>query len=377
MCGSTLTDRIHLTPTPLANSFADKPDHDAERYPLTLAECDSCGHVQLRHVVPDRVLFPSPLETSKSKEAVQKYAYSTPHAVVPHWKAWAKSVKRPGTALEIGSNNGLLLDCLHDEGFSVVGIDPCGTHPMTWKMPFGMTAGRLFLDRCGQADVILAANVFAHIDNLGEVFDAISFCLKPDGLLEFEFQYFPDMVASGSFDMVYHEHRDYHTILPWVDFLAKRGLYIKGYQHLPQHGGSMRLSVTKHYHRATLPGERVDWDAFGARIAHVQESVRKALLEAPRPIVAFGATAKATTLLHHCGVTDLIDYCVDETPAKLWKYLPGTGIQIRPEIQEVGTLFLTAWNFEAFIRRRFPDLHILTPFNPPTELLPKDTNARV
>jgi hypothetical protein len=83
-------------------------------------------------------------------------------------------------------------------------------------------------------------------------------------------------------------------------------------------------------------------------------------------LACFGATAKATTLIHHFGLAELIDYCVDNTPAKQGRFIPGTKIPIhgmdmlteRPPAAVV----LTAWNFESVIRVQYPQLHFIVPF---------------
>jgi hypothetical protein len=76
----------------------------------------------------------------------------------------------------------------------------------------------------------------------------------------------------------------------------------------------------------------------------------------------FGATAKACTLIHNFGIASLIAYCIDETPQKRGRYIPGTGIRITPNVGEPKAVFLTAWNYEDYIRARFPDMRIITPW---------------
>jgi len=65
-------------------------------------------------------------------------------------------------------------------------------------------------------------------------------------------------------------------------------------------------------------------------------------------------------------LTEAITYCVDSTPAKQGRYLPGTAIPIVAADQlrtdPPAAVLLTAWNFEAVIRAQFPDLHFIVPF---------------
>jgi len=84
-----------------------------------------------------------------------------------------------------------------------------------------------------------------------------------------------------------------------------------------------------------------------------------------RKIAAFGATAKACTLIHNCGIAENIAYIVDNTPAKQGRYLPGTSIEIKPESaldRDNLPVLLTAWNYAPYIRSKYPDKAFIIPF---------------
>jgi hypothetical protein len=71
-------------------------------------------------------------------------------------------------------------------------------------------------------------------------------------------------------------------------------------------------------------------------------------------------------LIHHFGLADKIAYCVDNTPEKQGRYIPGTDIMIHHpkhlEHAPPAAVLLTAWNFEAEIRAQFPNLRFVVPF---------------
>ena len=53
-----------------------------------------------------------------------------------------------------------------------------------------------------------------------------------------------------------------------------------------------------------------------------------------KKIIGYGATSKSTTILNYCNVgNDLIDFIVDTTPIKHWKYSPGMHITIKPYVE--------------------------------------------
>lgn len=350
LCGGEGRVMLSLTPTPIANSFPAYVDLDAERFPLDVQECFDCGHVQLKdHVAVDWV----------------DYRYSTPEAVRPHLAQAAAHLRDrypdASTVLEIGSNNGLYVEELNKVHFDAYGVDPCATVGI--RAPFSAA----LTENLEPVDLIVANNVLAHVDDLHDVFKGIDRLLKDDGALVFEVQYFPELMASGAFDMIYHEHRDYHTLEPLPRFLRKYGLLVNCVQDVGTHGGSKRLYCER-------PGIGMpcfdypykDWRAFKRRIREANDDVLEQLDNANGPIVAFGATAKACTLIHHFGIADRIDYAVDSTPAKHGRYIPGTAIKIWPPQDFTGNevFLLTAWNFADVIVPQYPQHQFIVPFSP-------------
>ncbi len=356
LCGGKVEIRLSLNPTPIANSFPDTAN-SGELYPLDLKECVDCQHVQIGYVVPDDVLYG------------ESYKYATPVTQTLGLVRQAQKLKErypsAKTVLEIGSNNGLNLAALSSQFETVLGVDPSGHGPNVMKTPFSSTIG-IEMGTVWKRDLIIANNVFAHIDDLDDVFRGVDACLKDDGALVFEVQYFIDMAQKGLFDMVYHEHRDYHTLTPLIPFLAKHNLAIKEVEHIANHGGSIRVHCGRG-NGIDIVEPTVDWDGFQYRIASSMYYCTKQINEAKSQIIAFGATAKACTLIHQFGIQDKIAYCVDSTPDKQDRYIAGTGIRIMPEnvlhqSKSDKTLLLTAWNYEDIIRAKYPDFDFIVPF---------------
>lgn len=357
LCGGTVKTAIKLSPTPIANLFPDEP-LAGEKYPLELKECQSCQHVQIGHVIDDATLYGN------------TYKYATPLALKPALEARAAELRaeypKAQNILEIGANNGLFLHALHDAGFApVIGIDPSGTDPLVWKIPFDMTAANIILRRAGPIDLIVANNVFAHIDDLQGVFRAIDEVLSPDGTLVFEVQYFASMADSGAFDMIYHEHRDYHTLLPLQGFLKRFGMVMTDWRVIDTHGGSIRVTARRFGEEKVAPAETVDWQEFAQKI---QEAKVSLLEQLPPKIAAFGAPAKAITLIHHFGLQNRISYCVDDTPQKQGKYIAGTTIPVVSRdvmmVDKPRQMLLMSWNYQHLVRGSLPNVDFVVPFSP-------------
>lgn len=345
LCGGRVEERFTLTPTPIANNYSKTPDTEAKRYPLDLAQCSSCGHVQLSHVVED--LF-------------HEYKYTTPRTVTASLESVAKILKerfpQAKAVLEIGSNNGTYLKVLRDHGFNATGIDPAATGPGNIKDYFTKEWART---HGKQYDLILANNVFAHIDNLRDVFQGVEHLLT--GALVFEVQYFPSLVDAAAFDMCYHEHMSYHTIGPMAKFLKTLGLVMTKHEFIPAHGGSVRITAEKCGVEALYYEPQIDWYEFGRDVEQMRDRIAKSVRG--RKVVLLGAAAKVTTLIHHCGIAGNILFACDDGPEKQGLYIPGTDIEIRPT-SELGKhpALLGAWNFAEVWRKRFPNNEFINPY---------------
>jgi SAM-dependent methyltransferase len=301
---------------------------------MDLMQCE-CGHVQQRYVVQG--LF-------------KDYKYQTPQTVATYLRPQVDKLLKDypkAKVLEIGCNNGIFLDLLLGAGFDAYGIDPAATHERALRGYFSEATAKHF----EPMDLIVANNVLAHIDDLQSVFRGISSLLKLNGALVFEVQYLPDLVKAGAFDLCYHEHLDYHTLGPLKPFLRKHGLVMTAWEHIPQHGGSIRVTAKRHGIECWTPEEKLDWKGFREKI----EAAKKKL-KAEGRMVIFGAAAKVSTLISELGIEDQIDYCVDDTVAKQFRFIPGTSIQIYP-VSKLGRekVLLGAWNYEAEIRNKIPN----------------------
>lgn len=356
LCGEIVKAVIRLTPTPIANLFPDEP-YSGELYQLGLKQCQSCNHVQISHVIPDDELYGA------------GYKYTTPQALKSELHKRASEIRfkypQAKNVLEIGSNNGLFLHALHDEGFSqVIGIDQSSTDPLVWKMPFNMKSAMLIRNRIGQIDLIVANNVFAHIDDLHEVFDAIGLILSPDGAVVFEVQYGVAMIDSGEFDMIYHEHRDYHAINPLQAFLRRMGMVMTDWEIFNAHGKSLRITAKRTGIEKQAPEESYDWGRFMLKIDSQREWVNSQITGR---IPAFGAPAKSITMIYHFGLQEKIEYCVDDTPEKQMRYIAGTNIPVLSrEVMAKDNpeqMFLLSWNYEDIIRKSMPNIDFIVPFS--------------
>lgn len=402
-CRLCLKRQLHevfsLPPTPPANAFFEAPCPELPRIPLTVMQCGKCGHAQLKHVVHPNYLF-------------SDYRYESGTSVVfrEHFRQyaeaeWARWGGQPGDlVVEVGSNDGTLLAEFQRLGALVVGVEPAlnladaanKKNIQTMNTYFGSGCVGNIMEGHGQAKLIVANNVLAHVNDLSDIFRAASRLLHKDGLFIFEVQYVGALLEAGLFDMVYHEHLDYHALQPLLKFIpeATNGqMFVLCVEKVNTHGGSIRVTCG----RGGL--QRTDDAAFVAHIVE-QELVKRTNTKAPwallnqkvkaaekklkaqlgevftkNPdalVVGYGAPAKATTLLYTMGLTKDLEYVVDDSPLKQGRFMPGTSILVRSSEVLEGTtppdaVVVLAWNFASSIiskwQSRLPNTKFIVPFS--------------
>lgn len=214
----------------------------------------------------------------------------------------------------------------------------------------------------------MANNVFAHIDDLSSIARGVERLLAPDGIFAFEVSYLVDVLEKTLFDTIYHEHLCYHAVAPLVTFLEKHGLELIDTTRVDSHGGSLRAIAQKkggpHAKRPSVQSllqlekklglhQANTYKKFADDISALGKKLNARLREIKAKggkIAAFGAPAKATTLMHHFHIgADSIDFIVDDSPWKQNLFSPGTHIPVvsSEEIYKKNPEYLVvlAWNF--------------------------------
>ena len=115
---------------------------------------------------------------------------------------------------ELGSNDGILLENFSKKKIAHLGIEPSSNVAKIARKNgvntevnfFDLRIAKNIVNKYGNADAILAANVICHIPNLNEISKAIQLLLKKDGVFIFEDPYIGDIIKKVSYDQFYDEH---------------------------------------------------------------------------------------------------------------------------------------------------------------------------
>lgn len=379
ICGSKkLYMFLSLGNSPLANNLYDNSElaRTQKYYPLEVCVCRDCYLVQLTHMVDPKTLF-------------SHYAYSTGRSIPmnDHFSGLAQTIAKDfkldvnSLVVDIGSNDGTLLSHFLKLNFKVLGIDPAANIAElarkkgieTVNSLFNTETAKALVDDFGQAKVILATNVFAHVDNLDDFVGAIDCLLDKEGVFVIEVPYLLNFLKHTEFDTIYHEHLSYFSIHPLVQLFKKFKMQIVDIKELSVHGGSVRIFVQREESESSIAvGDFLlkedkfgvknisTYSDFSKKTANLKKKLQKILLDLKsdnKKIYGYGASAKSTTLLNYCNIdSKIIDCICDTTPFKQGKFAPGTGIPIVPDsvlFEEMPDYSLIlAWNYKEHILRK-------------------------
>ncbi|MCX6826843.1 MAG: class I SAM-dependent methyltransferase [candidate division Zixibacteria bacterium] len=358
---------------PLAGNFVLPSELDEVKlYPMDLAVCPDCSLVQILNVVDPEVIFTD-----------YRYLSSVTRTLTRHFREYAALLQQeilPPTdpfLVEIGCNDGVLLDPLQKLGVRVLGVDAADNVIQLTRQRgidvihgfFGLSIADAIEKKHGKADVITASNVFAHIDDLDGVMQGVDRLLSVEGKFIVEVHYVLDLLKLFQFDTVYHEHLCYYSLHALQVLYRRFGFSIVDVHHLPMHGGAIRVfaqrSESVHGNIKPVVQKMLEeelrhgidktqtYKEFGLQVERYRDNLAAFLLsrnKSNRTLSAYGAAGRATILLNYCKLDQSkVEYIVDESSFRVGRCVPGVGIPIvsRSVLAEKPTddCLITAWNY--------------------------------
>lgn len=340
----------------IAGAFLKEEDIAKEKkYPLAIDFCKTCFAVQVRdHIDPD-VLFKTDFYFSSAIGTLR--SHFTSYALEVTKRFFAEP--REAVVLEFGSNDGVLLKPFADLGVGkVIGVDPAKNIVNSIDDDrltlindyFNVETAKKIVEVYGKVDLVSANNVFAHISDINNTTEAVSNALKDDGVFVFEVHYLGKILEELQYDFIYHEHIYYYSLLALENLLNSHGMIIFDIKEILVHGGSVRYYAakkgSKHSRNVSIRVNKLKerelalaydkpetYKKFAAGVkARKQElmNLLKVYKANRKTIVGYGASGRANTIIQYCGINSKhLDYVIDDAPAKLGLFTPGSHLQIR------------------------------------------------
>jgi hypothetical protein len=320
-------------------------------FPLVFCRCTSCGLAQLDYAAPPEVVFfpDYPYRTAMTG-LLKEHFHSLTHDVTERL-----GLGQDDLAIDIGSNDGTLLQGFQAERVRVLGIEPTDIAKIavengvpTVQAFFSEDVAEQVHAEHGPVSVVTGTNMFAHVNNLFPELRGVATLIGDEGAFVSESHYLLNLIEELQYDTIYHEHLRFYSLKPMIEIFARAGFSIFDVERVPTHGGSIRVWADRGRREVSnRVGELVRleeehglyddraYDRFRQRIVDGKLRLLELLIEARKqgPIIGIGAPGRASTLLAYTGVTpELVDSVVELTGSlKIGKYTPGTHIPIVDE----------------------------------------------
>ncbi|MBI4015733.1 MAG: methyltransferase domain-containing protein [Candidatus Aenigmarchaeota archaeon] len=372
VCGGRKLYRfLNLGKMALANAFVKNSYQEDEKFPLEVYFCMDCYLVQLVDIVNPKILFNNYAYSTSASKPLEEHFRKMGEDLVNKFVNSVSSL-----VIEIGSNDGALLYAINNR-CKTLGIEPADNLAKVSVSRGIETIPEFFSERLaaeiikkyGNAKIVIANNVVAHIDDLRGLFNGVKALVGKEGVFVFEVHWVGNLIGDGGFDQIYHEHLSYFSLHALSTIVKSVGLDIFDVEKVPIHGESLRVFVSAGREQSeavlgqiTLEKELgLDKIETYMKFADRVEKNKKALVELllslkgdGKTIIGYGAPAKGSTLLNYCGIDGkILDFVTDSTPMKQGLYTPGTHIKILPPDSlyksHIDYALLLSWNYAAVI----------------------------
>ena len=368
-CGGRQFDSIlGLGIVPLAGYFPTKRELSKQsRYPLNLVVCKYCKLVQTDSVIDPALLF-------------EDYRYLSSVGLSGHFKNVADLINdkyqiKDKKILEIGCNDGVLLEPLKRLGADVEGVDPAKNIVKVARDKGLKVYNDYFNDKTfggdefkSKYDIVISNNTFAHIIDIQSVIKGINKVLKSEGIFIFEVHYLKSLIDGKQWDNVYHEHIFYYSITALQKMFQRHNMTLIDFEEIPIHAGSIRVTVRNRLE--FLPNKILDritdesknicdlnyLNQYGKDVEkHISDFNNQiSILSKENAIAGYGASGRANMF---CNLTnlnsDIVRFIVDESPERCGRYIANTDIPIVDietlENSNVNLIIIFAWNYSKMI----------------------------
>jgi hypothetical protein len=361
---------LDLGPQPHGDALLveDELESQEPAYPLEACFCQSCSTVQINYTVPKEQMFANYLYVSGTTRTLRNHFQSRTKYLIKRLP-----LSKGNFVVDIGSNDGTWLESYIGTGIKTLGIDGAKNLAEiankkgieTWPLFFDEKVAEQILSIFGNADLVTAAGVFFHLEELHSVTAGVSRLLGDSGTFCVQAIYLGSMIRDNKFDQIYHEHLTYWSLTTLKRLLERYDLEVYDVEFIPIHGGSLEVlaahknvkTVTEKVQRLLREEEQLGLNeissyydfanrvwAIKAELIDILENLQKQ----NRKVAALGAPIKGSTLLNSFKIgRQLVNYAIEINPLKIDKYIPGVRIPIFNEKTAVipDVYLALAWNF--------------------------------
>jgi len=344
ICNSKLLNKfLNLRNQPWANKYPKNPLEifTEEKYGMQIFICNNCLTVQLGTILSRNRMFED-----------YYYLSSVNQKLVKHFNSLAKKIRLNEFVVDIGSNDGILLEPLIKKGVKAIGVDPSKNvgkiaNKKGLKTLIGFFNSKIvkkIINEYEKADVIIASSIFTHLNDPLGFIENCRDLLKNDGRLIIEIEYIADLIKNIEFERFYFDRPFYYSINSIILLCKKVNMYLTDIEKLDIHGSSVRLIIKKHkkntkYNKiqSILKKEKLilnkkNLNIFNKLILKEAKKLKSNLenfKKNNKKVIGYGSPARLATITNFCKINNqLIECIIEDSPLKQNKFTPGMHIPI-------------------------------------------------
>ena len=347
ICNSRLFNFLNLGEQPLCDDLRTQPNNNY-LYKTKIIFCKKCLTAFQKYNLDKKKLFPKNYH----------YRASNTADVINGMKNLVSEIQKIKklknlNVLDIGCNDGSLLDIFKKKGSITYGIEPTNAYKEAKKKGhiifnnyFDYKFSQRFIKKIKKIDIITFTNVFAHIENFSELIKSLKNLVSNKTLIVIENHYLGEVIKKNQFDTFYHEHTRTYSLNSFEKISKLLGLSILDYKFVKRYNGNIRVllgstseKIKKYKIKKDLKEERKllkHLNSFQKKINLWKKNKKNyfnLLLKKYGKLPAKAFPGRASILINLLKVDNKYISAVYEknTSLKVNKFVPGTNIKILKE----------------------------------------------
>jgi SAM-dependent methyltransferase len=345
VCGNKkLTPVLNLGLHPICDELIPIDSSQTNKlYSIDVHYCENCYTAHQTTQIPKTRLFPS---TYHYRARFTADVLNGMKSLVQYLEDNFIDLKDK-SILDVGCNDGCLLDFFRDRGAITFGIEPTDAALEAQEKNHNVTHNYFTPELAkdfSKVDIITFTNVFAHIEDLNSLLKAVSLVSKPETLLVVENHYLGGVLSKNQFDTFYHEHPRTYSLNSFI-FIAKvLGLEVLSVEFPSRYGGNIRVVIGDSKIHKVIPSninEVLEEESkFLDKFKQMNEFIGKWKISKKEEILdyikkkgkikakAFPARAAIPIKLLELNENHIEYICEKPGSVKIGHYVPGTRIPI-------------------------------------------------
>lgn len=374
--GKKLTEVLDLGRHPMCDDLVPVGDQRRCReYPITIMYCATCNTAHQKYQIPKGDLFP---KTYHYRSRFTADVLNGMRTLVEDVMA-LEGIPANATVLDVGCNDGSLLDFFRAKGCQTIGVEPTGASAdavakghRVYDNFFTPELAQRIKAESPRIDIITFTNVFAHIEDLGSVLRAIKEIADKSTILVVENHYLGAVLDGVQFDTFYHEHPRTYSLSSFDHIARHLGMEIISCLFPIRYGGNIRVTMCAQRGSAELNVRQLieskQEGKFGDRLMGMKSDIAhwktrklaalRAAVERHGPLIGKAFPGRAAILVKLLGIDVETIAAVHEKPGsiKIGHYVPGTRIPIVSDddmpvgVNAPALLVNMAWHISGEIR---------------------------